>query len=230
MSGLLAQDTTHISLEELLQQVETSYPTVLQYEHNIQSLQSKASGAKAWMAPTFSTGLMRWPYSFSGPNERNDPMRQAGVAFSLEQMIPNTSKLNAKQSYIASLADVEVSRREWTKNELRRDAKLLYYNRYVAEKKQDVLNESKQMLQLLLTTAEGKFSNNQSQLQTIYKAKARLAELDNMQIMLEGTIAESNIGLNTLMLEDVGRPFKIDSLVVPGDYSLASTEARKSVV
>jgi hypothetical protein len=47
--------------------------------------------------------FMRFPYNFSMFNEKNDPMNQAGIAFSLEQMIPNQSKLNAKKSYINSL-------------------------------------------------------------------------------------------------------------------------------
>ena len=218
-----AQDTTHISLDKLLQQVETNYPSILQFQHNIETLQSKADGARAWMPPTFSTGLMRWPYSLSEPNEENDPMRQAGVAFSLEQMIPNPSKLNAREDYINSLANVEESKREWAKNELRRDAKILYSNRYVAEKKQNVLKESEELLKLLIETAEEKFSNNQSQLQTIYKAKARLAELSNMQLMLDGIIAESNIGLNVLMVRDVGMPFKIDTLIALHNYSINPT-------
>lgn len=220
-----AQDTTHISLEKLLQQVETNYPSIIQYQYNIQSLQAKADGARSWMPPTFSTGIMRFPYNFSMINEKNDPMNQAGVAFSLEQMIPNTSKLNAKKNYINSLAEIEKSKSEWTKNELRREAKILYYNRYVAEKKQLILKESEEILQLLITTSEAKFSSNQSQLQTIYKAKARLAELKNMLVMLNSVIAESNIGLNTLMLRDANTPFQIDTLISPSNYlfSIADT-------
>jgi hypothetical protein len=68
---------------------------------------------------------------------------------------------------------------------LRREAKILYYNRFVTEKKQLILKESEEILKLLITTSEEKFSNNQSQLQTIYKAKARLAELSNMLLMLD---------------------------------------------
>lgn len=224
---LQAQDTTSLSLEKLLQQVETNYPSIVQYQYNIQSLQSKAEGAKAWMPPTFSTGVMRFPYNLMMLNEKNDPMNQAGITFSLEQMIPNTSKLNAKKSYINSLADIEKSKSEWTKNELRREAKILYYNRYVTEKKQNILKESEELLQLLLTTAEEKFSNNQSQLQTIYKAKARLAELNNMLLMLDGVIAESNIGLNILMVRDVNTPFQVDTLISPHNYSfnIADTDS-----
>jgi outer membrane protein, heavy metal efflux system len=216
-----AQDTTHISLEKLLQQVETNYPAILQYQQNVQLWQAKAEGSKAWMPPTFSTGVMRFPYNLMMINEKNNPMNQAGIAFSLEQMIPNTSKLNAKKSYISSLAEIEKSKSEWTKNELRREAKILYYIRYITEKKQIILKESEEILQLLITTSEVKFSSNQSQLQSIYKAKARLAELNNMLLMLDGAIAESNIGLNILMVRDVNTIFQIDTLIAPINYSFS---------
>jgi len=221
LSALHAQDTTRISLEKLLQQVETNYPSILQYQNNIQSIEAKAEGAKAWMPPTFSAGIMRFPYNFSMFNEKNDPMNQAGIAFSLEQMIPNPSKLNAKKSYISSLAEIEESKREWTKNELRREAKILYYNRVVTEKKQLILKESEEVLQLVITTSEEKFSNNQSKLQTIYKAKARSAELSNMMLMLDGAIAESNIGLNILMVRDVNTDFEVDTAIAPANYSFS---------
>ncbi len=221
---LHAQDTTYISLEKLLQQVETNYPAILQYQQNIQSWQAKAQGAKAWMPPTFSTGVMNFPYNLSMVKEKNDPMNWSGIAFSIEQMIPNQTKLNAKRDYINSLAEVEKSKSDWTKNELRREAKILYYNRFVNQQKQKTLSESEEVLNLLLTTAEAKFSSNQSQLQTLYKAKARLAELKNMQYMLSGLIAESNIGLNILMVRDVNTPFEIDTLIQPRNYSLATTD------
>lgn len=221
---LHAQDTTYISLEKLLQQVETNYPAILQYQQNVQSWQAKAQGAKAWMPPTFSTGVMNFPYNLSMVKEKNDPMNWSGIAFSIEQMIPNQTKLNAKRDYINSLAEVEKSKSDWTKNELRREAKILYYNRFVNQQKQKTLSESEEVLNLLLTTAEAKFSSNQSQLQTLYKAKARLAELKNMQYMLSGLIAESNIGLNILMVRDVNTPFEIDTLIQPRNYSLATTD------
>lgn len=216
---LHAQDTVTISLDELLQRVEANYPAILQYQYNAQSLQSQVNGARAWMPPTFSVGVMQFPYDVSMIKHKDDPMNQAGISFSLEQMIPSASKLNAKKSYVSSLANIQQIKSEWTKNELRREAKILYYSRYVAEKKQSIINESEELLELLLSTAEEKFSNNQSQLQTIYKAKARLAELSNMQLMIKGTIAESTIGLNILMVQDLNTPFEIDTLIAPGVYS-----------
>jgi cobalt-zinc-cadmium efflux system outer membrane protein len=219
-----AQDTSYISLDKLMQQVEVNYPSIIQYQYNIQALQAKTEGAKSWMPPTFSTGIMRFPYNLMMLKEKNDPMNQAGIAFSLEQMIPNQSKLNAKKNYLNSLSEIEKSKSNWTKNELRREAKILYYNRFVNEQKQKIITESEEILNLLITTAEAKFSNNQSQLQTIYKAKAKLAELKNMRYMLLGIIAESNIGLNILMVRDVNAAFAIDTLIEPQKYSYTSSD------
>jgi hypothetical protein len=58
-----AQDTSYISLDKLMQQVEVNYPSIIQYQYNIQALQAKTEGAKSWMPPTFSTGIMRFPYN-----------------------------------------------------------------------------------------------------------------------------------------------------------------------
>ena len=38
--NIYAQDTSYISLKKLLQQVETNYPSIIQYQYNIQSIQA----------------------------------------------------------------------------------------------------------------------------------------------------------------------------------------------
>jgi outer membrane protein, heavy metal efflux system len=218
---LVAQDAVVVRLDTLLSRIESNYPAILVYRENTQSWQAKADGAKAWMPPTFSSGLMQFPYDLSLIKEKDDPMNQAGFVFSIEQMIPNNSKLNANRNYYNSLAEVENSKSQWTINELRKEAKILYYSRYTNEKKQQIITESEEILNLFLSTAEARFSNNQSQLQTIYKAKARLAELKNMNYMLTGNITESNIGLNILMVREVQSKFEIDTFIQPRKYTVS---------
>lgn len=213
-----AQPSNIVSLDTLLHRISVHYPAIQQYKQNELLWQAKAAGSVSWMAPTFSTGLMRFPYNLSMVGERNDPMNQAGVAFSMEQMIPNRTKLYAKRDYFHSLGEIEKLKSNWTLNELFRDAKILYYSRFVYQEKQKAVAESEAVLTLLLTTAEARYSSNQSQLQTLYKARARLAELNNMKFMLSGFIAESNIGMNTLMVIETTAPFEIDSLVQPRNY------------
>ena len=103
-----AQDTSYISLETILQQAEANYPSIIQYQYNMDALRARAEGAKSWMPPTFTTGIMRFPYDLSMIKEKNEPMNEAGLAFSIEQMIPGHSKLNAKKNYVASLSEIEL--------------------------------------------------------------------------------------------------------------------------
>ena len=58
--SIQAQDTTYISLDKLLQQVETIIPLSFSINTTFNP-QAKADGAKSWMPPTFSTGIMRFP-------------------------------------------------------------------------------------------------------------------------------------------------------------------------
>jgi len=217
MPHLSAQDTSRLSLAAIYQRIESSYPEILSYANRIQSLQERAKGAKAWMAPTFSVGLDQFPYKASMVKEEG-PENQAALMFSVEQMIPNPAKLNARQDYINSLENIEQNNAAWTKNTLRAGAKQLYYQRYSAEKKLKIVQESKELLNLLITTAEEKYTYNQSDLSTIYKARAKLEGLNNMEAMLQGMIAESNIGLNVLMYRDINTTFSIDTLIAPKEY------------
>lgn len=219
-----AQDTSHLSLEQVFQKIESSYPEIIMYESAIKSLLAQSEAAKAWMPPVASLGLDRFPYRLSNLRMKEDPMNQAGLMFSLEQMILNSSKLKAKQNYISSLATVQQTNAEWTKNILRTRAKLFYYQRYIAEKKLKVVGENIGLLDLFISTAEERYKYNQSDLSTIYKARARLAELQNMKSMLLSEIEESNIGLNTLMNRAINFPFGIDSVVSLHTYEVFLTD------
>jgi len=224
-----AQDTAYLSLSNIFQTIETSYPEILMYEAKIKSIQAQSEGAKSWMPPTASFGLDRFPYDLMMLNSKEDPMNQAGLMLSAEQMIPNYSKLNAKQNYVNSLVNVQQNNAEWTKNVLRSNAKLFYYKRYVAEKKLKVIKENMDLLNLFISTAEERYKYNQSDLSTIYKAQAKLKELQNMQSMLLSEIAESNIGLNILMNLDLTTSFSIDTIIPFRNYEtlVADTSALK---
>lgn len=81
-----------------------------------------------------------------------------------------------------------------------------------------VVSEYSDLLRMLITTAKDRYVYNQSDLPTVFKAEALLSELNNMETMLRSQVAESSIGLNTLMSRDVDTPFLIDSVLQPTDY------------
>ena len=213
------QDTLHLSLPDIFLRIETSYPEVLAYASKIKSIQAQSDGARSWMPPTFSVGADRFPYDYMMLNSKDDPMNQAAVMFSLEQMIPNGRKQSAKKNYLNSLNQAQENNAEWTKNVLRAEAKTLYYQRYVAERKLKSLHENLDLLNLFISIAEDRYKYNQADISIIYKAKAKTSDLKNMILMLQSQIAESNIGLNTLMNRDPNTSFIIDTTIQLNDYA-----------
>lgn len=218
ITALMAQDTARLGISDVFTSIDKSYPQLQFYESKIYSIASLAQGAKAWMPPTFSVAFDRFPYQVSMIKE-NTPDNQAGIMLSIQQMIPNPAKLNAKKDYLTSLEDIQRNDLEWQKNVLHFAARLYYYRRYIAERKLKLVKEYRDLLNMLIKTAKDKYTYNQSDLSTIFKAEGSLSELANMESMLFSQIAESNIGLNTLMNHDVGAAFNIDTFLLPKDYS-----------
>jgi len=215
---LYAQDTVRLSLEQIISKVETEYPLVLQYDSRIKSLESKVEGSKSWMPPTFSAGLNSFPYQLEMIKLKDDPMNWAAIMFSAEQMIPNAAKLRAKGGYYSSLKDVQQNNADWTKNILRSQVRALYYQRLVAERKLELIGESRELLNLFITISESRYTINQADLSTIFKAKAKVKELKNMESMVNAEISESNIGLNTLLNRPTDTPFEIEAEVALKNY------------
>lgn len=212
------QDTVRLNIQDVFATIDKSYPQLQFYESKISSIRSLVEGAKAWMPPTVALAFDRFPYRLSLIKEMT-PDNQAGLMLSVQQMIPNPSKLNAKRDYLASLENVQHNDVEWQKNILHFTARLYYYRRYTAERKLKTIKEYRELLNMLIKTAKDKYAYNQADLPTIFKAEASLSELANMETMLFSQIAESNIGLNTLMNHDVNAPFIIDTLLSQKDYS-----------
>jgi len=210
-----------LKLVQITDSIEKNYPEIIKYESKVQSIQAKAEGAKAWMPPTLSAGPEQFFYNPAMLMDKSD-MNRAGITLSVEQMIPNNKKLNAKKNYLQSLAVIQQNNAEWTKNTFRYYAKYLYYQRLVAEKTLILVQENKELLLMLVNTSEAKYPYNQSDLSSIFKAKAKLEELKNMETMLFATIAESNIGLNTLMNRDVNTSFAIDTTIALKEYEIKS--------
>jgi outer membrane protein TolC len=204
-------------MQEVFTAIDKSYPQLQYYDAKIASIRSLVDGAKAGMPPTVSLAFDRFPYRLSLIKEMM-PDNQAGMMVSVQQMIPNAAKLNAKKDYLGSLENVQRNDAEWQRNTLHFTARLYYYRRFIAENKLRTIQQYRDLLKILIQTAKDKYTYNQSDLPAIFKGEAALSELENMETMSLAQIAESNIGLNTLMSRDVNAPFAIDTLLLPVDY------------
>jgi outer membrane protein, heavy metal efflux system len=222
-------DTAFMSLDQILANVEQAYPSIRQYDERIKAIEQRVAGATAWMAPMFSVSPSNFAYKPAMWKEES-PMNQAGIMFSLTQNIPNPDRLKAQKNYFSSLINIERNTQQWTANALRTEAKLFYIQKLIATRKLYIIEESLELLKLIIKLAEDKYVYNQSDLSVIYKAKSRLGDLTNMQQMQLSIVQASNIGLNTLMNRDVTIQFKIDTAVSLKNYEGLSLSLADSML
>jgi len=185
-----------ISLDSVLQLIDKQNPMLQEYDNKVKALNTYAQGAKSWMAPMIGAGTFMTPY----PNQMLMDERDKGSwMFSIEQEIPNPSKLNANKNYLASKASVEAQGRSAQYNQLRSEAKTMYYQWLVAEEKLNILKENERIMELMLKLARIRYPYNQGSLGNVYKAEGRLSEVQNMIQMTNGSIEESSFRLKSLM-------------------------------
>ncbi len=201
LTGLLlgvtaASSAQVITLDSVLLLIDKRNPMLQEYDNKVKALNTYAEGAKSWMAPMVGAGTFMTPY----PNQMLMDERDKGSwMFSVEQEIKNPSKLNANKRYLSSKASVEVQNRSAQFNQLRSEAKMMYYQWLVAEQKLNILKENERIMELMLKLARIRYPYNQGSLGNIYKAEGRLSEVQNMIQMTNGSIEESSFRLKSLM-------------------------------
>lgn len=200
-----------LSIDEVLETIDKQNPMLQESEYKVKALEEYANGSKSWMAPMIGFGPYWYPY----PGEKlMSPAEEGMYMATIEQDIPNPAKLKAKKNYMVSRIGVEQEARAIQLNRLRTDAKNYYYRWLTAEKKKSVLRENIEIAETMLKLARIRYPYNQGSLGSIYKAEARLHEVENMIVMLEGDIEESSFRLKALMNLDHNALIMIDTATV----------------
>jgi len=197
-----------ITLDSVLRVIDEQNPMLQEYDNKIKALNAYAEGATSWMAPMVGAGTFMTPY----PNQMLMDERDKGSwMFSIEQAIPNPSKLGANRKYLSSKASVEIQNRSARFNQLRSEAKTMYYQWLVSEEKLIILKENERIMELMLKLARIRYPYNQGSLGNIYKAEGRLSEVQNMIQMTNGSIEESSYRLKGLMNLPVETRIMVDT-------------------
>ena len=197
-----------LTLDSILNTIKSNNPMLLQYDQRVNAMNAYTEGAKSWMAPMIGGGTFMTAYPYSTIMDERD---KGAVMISAQQEIPNPAKLRAKKEFFSSKAGIEESNKEATFNELRAEAKQLYYQWLVLEKKKLVLKENQNIMEMMKKLAEIRYPYSQGSLNNVYKAEGRLYEVQNMLLMTDAEIEQKNIMLNTLMNLPKSNRFKIDT-------------------
>ncbi|WP_018622799.1 TolC family protein [Spirosoma luteum] len=208
LTTLSLQAQPVLPLDSILVRINQDNPLLKPFGSRAAAARAYAEGARSWMAPMVGLGTFRVPYPGQSLAEGSNRGSLIVVA---EQTIPNAARQRAEQTYQQSKAAIDVAARGVTLNQLRNDARQLYYDWLVLEKQRAILLENQRILQLAKKLADIRYPYQQGSLGSIYKAQGRLEELVNMLLMNESTAARKRIGLNTLMNRPKTDTFQIDT-------------------
>lgn len=207
-----AQDAPVLSLDSILQRIDKNNVLLQSYGLKAQSYEYSAEASTAWMAPMAGIGTFMTPYPGQKIMEDRD---KGNLMLQIEQDIPNPVKLRAKKQFIASQGNVERANRDITLNEMRAQAKRLYFNWLVADQRIKLLQENESIMLTMKKIEEVRYPYNQSLAGNVYKAASKIEENRNMIRMQEGTIAKARSWLNSLMNMAGNTDFAIDTTFQP---------------
>lgn len=224
-SGFYSQAQV-LSLDSIFDKIRSNNPGLKMYDAEIRSMDEAAYGAKSWMPPEVGAGFFMTPYNTK--MWRGDGMGSPGMGqfmFSIQQMFPNKSNLDAQSRYMLAMSSVEKERKNHTLNDLFADAKKNYYEWMIDKRKLTILAQDEKLLNFMMESAELRYKNGLGKISAYYKVKASLGNVENMRIMLESEIIQKRILLNMLMNRDKNRSFEIDSFYIIKDYAEISLDS-----
>lgn len=197
-----------LPLDTVLSRVLARNPELRMWELRAQGRSEAARGATAWMAPEFGVGGNELPYG-GGTSDMTpgDP----ALMLSVLQMIPGPGKRGARQRHLASLADRDRAEGRWMRSQLLADAKSQYFRMVTTTRKLGVLREAEEVMAFMLEVAEVRFKLRQSDLATVFEARARLEELKTMGTREESMRKQAGMALALLMASPEQAAFAPDT-------------------
>ena len=213
-----------LSLNALLDSIRNGNPLLKMYDNDIRSMDEAAKGARSWMPLELGTGLWMTPYNPNRWKKMEDGMGgyEEGMGqymISAQQMFPNRKKQAAEFAYMSAMSPVEKEKKNFSLNQLYAEAKKNYYDWVIIQKKVNVLAQNEKLINFMIQSAELRYKNGLEKINAYYKAKAALATLEKMRIMLENEIVLKRIVLNTLMNRHKLTEFSVDTSYAFKDYS-----------
>ncbi len=214
---LHAQDM--LRMGEIQSAIEKNHPVLKMLDAEARSMNEAAKGAYSWMAPEVGAGFFQTPYDPGRWKSMNGQPGMGAFMISGQQMFPNKKRQNAEFAYMNAQSSVDLQKKDVVVNELLYTARKNYYEWIVIIKKLKVLEENDKLLKFMMQSAEIRYRNGLGKISAYYKAKAALANVENMKLMLENDIVQKRIAINTAMNRSADEKFYVDTNYVWVDFN-----------
>lgn len=209
-----------LTMDEIKSSVEKNHPALKMLDSEARSMNEAAKGAYSWMPPELGAGFFQTPYDPSRWKSMNGQPGMGAFMISAQQMFPNKKRQNAEFEFMNAQSYVELQKKDVVVNDLLFTARKNYYDWIVLEKKLKVLDENDKLLKFMMQSAEIRYKNGLGKISAYYKAKAALANVENMKLMLRNEIIRNRITINTVMNRNTDENFVIDTNFVWFDFNV----------
>ena len=210
-----------LTMQEIQSAIQTNHPALKMLDAEARSMNEEAKGAYRWMPPEVGAGFFQTPYDPGRWKSMNGQPGMGAFMISAQQMFPNKKRQNAEFAYMNAQSSVELQKKDVIVNELLFTARKNYYDWIVLEKKLKVLDENDKLLKFMMQSAEIRYKNGLGKISAYYKAKAALANVENMQLMLRNEINQKRIAINTVMNRSTETAFAVDTNYVWNNFNRA---------
>lgn len=210
-----------LTMQEIQSAIEKNHPTLKMLDAEARSMSEAAKGAYSWDAPQLGAGFYQTPYNPGKWKYMNGQPGMGSFMISAQQMFPNKKRQDAEYDFMNAQSTVELQKKGVVTNELLFTARKNYYDWIILEKKLSVLDENNRLLKFMMQSAEIRYKNGLGKISAYYKAKAALANVENMELMLRNEIELKRIAINTVMNRNTDEPFLIDTNYVWFDFKKA---------
>ena len=210
-----------LTMQEIQSAIQTNHPALKMLDAEARSMNEEAKGAYSWMPPEVGAGFFQTPYDPDRWKYMNGQPGMGAFMISAQQMFPNKKRQNAEFAYMNAQSSVELQKKDVIVNELLFTARKNYYDWIVLEKKLKVLDENDKLLKFMMQSAEIRYKNGLGKISAYYKAKAALANVENMQLMLRNEINQKRIAINTVMNRSTETAFAVDTNYVWNNFNRA---------
>ena len=207
----LANGQTVLTIKDVQLAIEQNHPTLKMLDAAARSMDEEAKGAYSWMPLELGAGFFMTPYNVNKWKSMDGNPGMGTFMISAQQMFPNKKRQNAEFAFMNAQSSIEKQQKDVAINELLFTARKNYYDWIVIDKKLKVLEENNKLLKFMLQSAEIRYKNGLGKISAYYKTKAALANVENMQLMLQNEILQKQIAINTVMNRNAALTFSIDT-------------------
>ncbi len=208
-----------LSMQEIQSAIEKNHPTLKMLDAEARSMNEAANGAYSWMPPELGAGFFQTPYAPGKWKSMDGQPGMGAFMISAQQMFPNKKRQQAEYDFMKAQSTVELQKKEVVINELLFIARKNYYDWIVLQKKLKVLDVNDRLLKFMMQSAEIRYKNGLGKISAYYKAKAALANVENMKLMFENDIVQKRIAINTAMNRGADEIFYVDTNYLWVDFN-----------